>query len=69
VTELQAERERAGFTIAELSRRSGVPVEVIEAAEAGSRPNLYAQGRLASALGEVMAELFPRPWAGVSNGG
>lgn len=63
-TELQRRREAAGFTFAELSKRSGVPAELIEAAEAGSPLNVHAQGRLAAALGEVPSDLFPRRWAG-----
>ncbi len=64
VTELQRAREDRGFTIPELAKRAGVPVEIIEAGEAGSAPGLFAQGRLSAALGEVQSELFPRPYAG-----
>jgi predicted transcriptional regulator len=67
VTELQRHRETAGLTAAELAQRSGVPEPIIDAAEVlGQPPGLYAQGRLAAALGAVHHELFPRPYGGAA---
>lgn len=66
MTPLQAAREAAELSVAQLAERAGVPVAVVEQAEAGASPGLGLEGRISAALGEPQSQVFPRRWAGAA---
>lgn len=53
-------RERRGWTVTELARRSRASKQLVSAIERGDRaPSLSTCGRLAKAFGVTLADIFP----------